>query len=137
MILFENSIIRLDYNPATDIIAAEYPDLHQYLLPEIKYTIDIMVDIIKSYDIKRLLLDSRRTLVDVTEEESREIATYLATGVMKTRIQKVARIQSPTDKVEKTAEANIKHLSEAHALPFMILNFTNKEDAIDWLRQAE
>ncbi|PVY43143.1 hypothetical protein [Pontibacter virosus] len=137
MILFENSIIKLDYNPATDIIAVEYPDLHQYLLPEIKHTIDIMVDIIKSYDIKKLLLDSRRTLIDVTEEESREIASYMAAGVMKTRIQKVARIQSPSEKIEKTSEANIKHISETHALPFQLLNFTNKEAAIEWLRQAE
>ncbi len=56
MILFVNSVIKLNYEPATDIAVVEYPDLHDYLLPEIKHSIDKMVDVIRNYDIKNLLL---------------------------------------------------------------------------------
>lgn len=135
MILFKNNIITLDYSPATDIVVVEYPDLHDYLLPEIKHSIDILVDTIKNYDIKRLLLDSTRTVIDVSEEESIEIAVYLAAGVMKTRVQKVARIQSPSAQVEKTAESNIDHIQATQPLPFELLNFTSKAEALQWLKQ--
>jgi hypothetical protein len=134
MILFENSIVKLDYDPATDIVDVAYPDLHGYLLPEIKHTITTMVDHIKNYDIKRLLLDSTKTLVSVSEEESREIATFLAAGIMRTRVEKVARVQSPSEDVEQRAQSNIRHLKQAQQLPFELRNFTSKAEAVAWLK---
>jgi len=133
MILFENSVVKLDYNPATDILDVAYPDLHDYLLPEIKHSINILVDTIKGYDVKKLLLDSTRTVIAVDEAESREIAVYLAGGIMQTRVQKVARVESPSKSVEATAEVNIRHIRETQQLPFQLHNFTSKHEAVDWL----
>lgn len=135
MVLFESSIVKLEYDPATDIIEVAYPDLHTYLLPEIKYTIDVMVDIIKSYDIKKLMLDSSRTAIAVSDEESREVATYLAKGIATTRVQKVARLQSPTQEVETVAQNNIKSLEQTQLLPFQLQNFSDRTDAITWLKE--
>lgn len=134
MILFENSIFRLDYDPATDILDIKYPDLHGFLLPEIKHSIDIMVDIIKNYDIKKVLLDSTRTAISVSSEESREITVYLAAGFMRTRAHKVARVQSSSQGVEDTAQANIQHLKDSRPLSFDLKNFSSKAEAIDWLK---
>ena len=134
MVLFQNSFIRLDYTPATDILVIEYPDLHGYLLPEIKNSINILVENVRNYDVKKLLLDSTRTISSVTEEESREVATYLAKGLMKTRVQKVARLQSASTTVEKLAQGNLKHIQESGALPFQLKNFTNKADALEWMQ---
>ncbi|MFD3003467.1 hypothetical protein ACFS7Z_24125 [Pontibacter toksunensis] len=103
MVLFDNSLIRLDYNPATDIMEVEYPNLHDYFLSDIKRSIDTLLDTVKIYDVKRLLLDSTRTIVSVGNVESREIATYLAAGLTKTRVQKLARVKSPSATVENTA----------------------------------
>jgi hypothetical protein len=133
MILFENSILKLDYNPATDILEIKYPDLHGYLLPEIKHSIDTLVDHIKNYDVKKILLDSTRTLISVSDEESREVAIYLASGLMRTRVQKVARLQSPSATVEKTAQGNIKHIKDSNQLPFEIQNFSSRFEALSWL----
>lgn len=133
MILFKNSVIKLDYSPATDILEVEYPDLHDYLLPEIKHTINIMVDTVKNYDVKRVLLDSTRTVISVSDEESREIATFLASGLMKTRVQKVARVQSTSATVETTAQGNIKHIKSGWSLPFQLQNFKSKAEAVEWL----
>jgi len=134
MILFENSVIKLDYDPVTDIAVVEYPDLHDYMLSEIKHSIDILVETIRNYDVKKLLLDSTRTVSSVKEEESRDIATYLAAGIMKTRVQKVARVQSPVSAVETRAQGNIKHIKESQALPFLLQNFTDGEEALAWLQ---
>ncbi|WP_147294299.1 hypothetical protein [Pontibacter diazotrophicus] len=133
MVLFDNSLIRLDYNPATDIMEVEYPDLHDYLLSEIKRSIDILLDTVNHYDVKRLLLDSTRTIISVGDKESREIATYLAAGLTKTRVQKVARVQSPSATVENTAQHNIRHISVSQKLPFELQNFSSKALALEWL----
>ena len=133
MILLHNSILKLDYNPATDILDIDYPDLHGFLVLEIKHNIDNMVEIIKNYDIKKVLLDSTKTVISVSAEESKQVSAYLATGFMKTRIQKVARLQSLSSHVESTAQNNIKHIHQVLTLPFNLQNFTNKPDAISWL----
>jgi len=137
MILFESSIIKLDYNPATDILDVSYPDLHAYFLSEIKNTIDIMIEMIKNYDVKKLILDSSKTVISVSEEESREMAAFLASGLMKTRIQKVARVQSTNVGVETTAQRNIRHIKESGALPFQVQNFNSKADAINWMKNSQ
>ncbi|RDV11498.1 hypothetical protein DXT99_24510 [Pontibacter diazotrophicus] len=123
----------MDYNPATDIMEVEYPDLHDYLLSEIKRSIDILLDTVNHYDVKRLLLDSTRTIISVGDKESREIATYLAAGLTKTRVQKVARVQSPSATVENTAQHNIRHISVSQKLPFELQNFSSKALALEWL----
>lgn len=134
MILFENSIIKLNYDPATDIVVIEYPDLHGYLLPEIKHSIDILADVVKSYDVKKVLLDSTRTAVSVTPEESREIAVYLASALAHTRVQKLARVQSLNPVVETRAKGNMQHVQQAMTLPYLLQNFTLKAEALAWLQ---
>lgn len=134
MILFDNGIIKLDYNPATDILEVAYPDLVGYLLPEIKNSIDKLVDTLISYDVKKMLLDSSRTAISVGPEESREIAVYLVTGLAKTRIQKLARLQSESQAVENTASSNVAHIRQQGLLAFPVENFTSKPDALAWLK---
>lgn len=134
MILFENSIMKLEYDPATDIMVVAYPELHGYLLPEIKHSVDILADVVKSYDVKKVLLDSTKTVVDVTPEESREIAVYMASSLAQTRVQKVARVQSLNLTVETRAERNLQHVQQALSLPYVLQNFTHKAEALAWLQ---
>jgi len=137
MILFENSILKLNYNPGTDILEIRYPDLQDFLLLEIKHSIDRAVEIIKNYDIKKVLLDSREMTSSVSEEAGRDIAIYLAGGLMKTRVTMVARIQSVDDTIEKRAKGNVSHLKANLSLPFKLETFTLKDDAIDWLKNEQ
>ncbi|MHC2992813.1 hypothetical protein OB13_14945 [Pontibacter sp. HJ8] len=134
MILFKNSIVKLDYDPATDIVVIEYTDLHGYLLPEIKHTIDILADRVRNYDVKKVLLDSTKTVVSVTPEESREISVYLASALAQTRVQKLARAQSLSPSVEVQAKGNIQHVQQALALPFLLRNFSGRAEALAWLQ---
>ena len=131
MLLFENSIIKIDYDPATDILTVKYPDLHGYLLPEIKHSIDILVENVRNYDVKYVLLDSTNTVVSVTPEESSEITSYMAAGLSNTRIQKVARLQASNTTVETRATENIQKV--AKSITFQLKNFNNKADATSWL----
>lgn len=133
MILFENGLIKLDYTPATDVLEVAYPDLHDFLLHEIKHCIDVLIENIINYDVKRVLLNSSLTVVAVSEQQSREITSYLIAGLMKTRLQKLARVQSASADVEALAQNNIKYVQETGMLPFELNNFLSKAEAISWL----
>jgi hypothetical protein len=135
MVLYENGLIRLDYDPATDVLNIRYPDLYDYLLPEIRNSIDILVDTIRNYDVKKVLLDSSKTHVGVDRERSREVTMYLVSGFLKTRLQKLARVQSLSEAVEQTAQANISHVHASLSLPFEFRNFTERQEALGWLAE--
>lgn len=135
MILYDNSLIKIEYNPASDILEVAYPDLHEYLLPEIRHSIDKLVENTISYDVKRLLLNSSQTVVAVEVEKSREITAYMLTCLSRTRIQKLARLQSFNPVVELIAEGNIRHVNQIMVLPFELRNFTSKETAKLWLTE--
>ena len=136
MILFENGIIKLEYFPATDILEVAYPDLYDFLLPDVLHSIDILVGNIVHFDVKRVLLDSSLTVVAVSEEKSRRITAHLVAGLMRTRLQKLARVQSANPVVEATAQSNIKHVRDTLPLPFELRNFTCKSAAVGWLREG-
>ena len=133
MILYKNSVIKLDYNPATDIVHVQYPDLYDYLLPEIIHSINILIDTVRNYDIKYLLLDGRQTVSATKTEEGREIALHLAASLAKTRLTKLARLQSYSPEVEDRAKANVKAIHSTMALPYELKDFTDEGEALAWL----
>jgi hypothetical protein len=135
MILIDNGVVKLDYDPATDILHVNYPDLHGYLVPEINYNIDLIVDQVRSYDIKYLLLDARQTVVSIDAEASRKVAVYLASSLTKTRLKKVARVASPNPALEKRSESTIQTITTTIELPYQLNSFTEVEEAINWLKQ--
>lgn len=136
MILHQNSLIKLEYNPATDVLQAEYPDLDRLHLSEIKHNFSMMVEIIRNYDVKRLLLDASQTDVSLSDEENRQVGMELAAELAKTRLQKLARIQPHDPGKEIKAQVNINLMKQAGLLPFELENFSNRAQALAWLQQS-
>lgn len=134
MILLQNSILKVDYNPATDIVEVNYPDLQGFLLPEIKNSINQMVEVIRNYDVKKILIDLSHTVIDVSDLESKEVSVQLAEELKNTRLQKMARVQPKDTEKELKAQENIRLLREQGLLPYQLKTFTNKSSALDWLK---
>lgn len=135
MILHHNSLIKLDYSPATDILQVNYPDLYSYHLAEVRHSLAIMVETIRNYDVKRLLLDASVTDINISDEENRELSLKLATDLAKTRLQKVARIQPKSPERETKAQANISNMQTIGLLPYQLRTFGNRADALAWLME--
>ncbi|NEM99683.1 hypothetical protein [Pontibacter burrus] len=133
MILLENSIMKLEYNPATDILDVKYPDLFGYLLPEIRHSIDTLLETVISYDVKKVLLDSRETIVSIKPEESTDVSVYMASGLANTRLQKLARLQSADTEVEGRAEENFHLIKKSLKLTYELKIFSDKDKAMAWL----
>ncbi|MFT2009294.1 hypothetical protein ACMA1I_11520 [Pontibacter sp. 13R65] len=135
MILYQNSLICLNYDPSSDIIVVEYKELHNVLIPEIKHSIHILIETVKNYDIKRILLDSSQTKKIVNEDNAFEITMFLAKEMLKTRIQKVARLQSPSSDVENSTQSNWALVKTLWPIPFDLQDFRNKQEALLWLKE--
>ncbi|WP_276499691.1 hypothetical protein [Pontibacter litorisediminis] len=133
MILHHNSLIKLEYSPATDILQVNYPDLYSYQLSEVRHSLAVMVEAIRNYDVKRLLLDASVTAISIGEAENRELSISLAASLAKTRLQKVARIHPLNPTRESIAQENISNILRAGPLPYQLRTFSNRTQALQWL----
>ena len=127
--IIPNKFIRLDYNPTTDVLLIDWPNMHDYSLPEVKYIIDEIVETVKHYDIKRILTDTRQSVITVDSAEYAGIINQLALDLANTRLQKFARITTPDPNRERIAR-------DAAALvvgAIQYKGFENSEEAIKWL----
>ncbi|GHA81448.1 hypothetical protein [Pontibacter akesuensis] len=132
MIIYHNSIITLDYNPATDILSVALPDMQAHSISEVEHCLDIIAEHIVSYDVKKLLLDSSKAVVEVGDEAYRSLILQFSRQLMKTRLQKVARIATPVASQEHRANLVAE---EVHQLNPAVAyeNFTGRAAALDWL----
>jgi len=131
--ILQNCDIKLDYNPATDILEIEYPDMHSYQLSEIEYSMSLMVESIKNYDVKRLLFDSSKTIIGVSDDEYAKVMAQLISLLTTTRLEKVARIALLDQVREKLEQAKINEQAQITVLPFELKTFSNRADAKAWL----
>ncbi|SIT77195.1 hypothetical protein [Pontibacter indicus] len=134
MILLQNSILRLEYDPATDILQVRYPDLQRYHMAEIRHSLQIMVQTIRNYDVRKLLLDARTTAVEIDEEENRQLTLDLTAMLSKTRLMKVARVQPFDPQSEARAQQNIEAARKAGVLTYDVATFTSPVAALNWLK---
>jgi hypothetical protein len=137
MILYKSSVIILDYHPALDILEVVYPDLESFMLPEIKKSLHQMVEAIRHYDVKKLLLDARETVINVSDEENRELTLQLAADLAKTRLVKVARVLRQNPAMEERSQQNIEKMKQAGLLTYRLRSFANKEEALNWLASSD
>lgn len=133
MILHHNSLIKLEYSPATDILQVNYPDLYSYQLAEVRHSLSIMVDTIRNYDVKRLLLDASVTSIHISDEENSELNINLAAELSKTRLQKVARIHPLSPTRETIAQNNIDMMLRSGLISYQLRTFSNRSQALIWL----
>ncbi|WP_089320749.1 hypothetical protein [Pontibacter ummariensis] len=129
MIIYENSFIKLDYNPATDVLLVDMPRIDTMIMPEVRSALAIIAEHVRNYDVKRLLVDARQTKVEVNEESYTALISEFSQSLMTTRLQKVARIVSASEVREKA----VKKVYERDGLPLQFKNFEEMAPAIEWL----
>ena len=133
MILYENGYIRLDYAPSTDILCIEYPDMQEFELLHIHKAINIILEAITNYDIKKCLLDTSNTEMEVGDDNHSVVMHHLASGFMNTRLQKVARVASGNAAREKRVDSFVREVQQEAKPVIAYQNFTDRAAAVDWL----
>lgn len=127
--IIPNKFLKLDYNPSTDVLFIEWPNMHDYTLPEVKYIINEVVEAVKSYDIKRILTDTRNSLVTMSMDAYGTVINELALELATTRLQKFAKLHSHNPEREAVSE-------NAAALVIGSIQysaFETVDEAMEWL----
>jgi hypothetical protein len=129
--LIPNKFLKLDYNPTQDILYLEWPNMHDYSLPEVQYIITEVVDAVRNYDIKRILTDTRQSSVTIPMAEYAKVVNQLAMELATTRLQKFARLQT-ADPDRNTVASNAAALVVG-AITYQ--SFDNVDEAVAWLTE--
>lgn len=127
--IIPNKFIKLDYNPATDVLIIEWPNIHDYTIPELKFILNEIVSTIRNYDIKKVLADSTKSVVTLPDTEYKSIIEQLTKDLMNTRLQKFARLTTGQGYREQAANT----AAEALKNYFAVRNFHNMDEALEWL----
>ncbi|WP_147294168.1 hypothetical protein [Pontibacter diazotrophicus] len=131
--LLYRGIITLDYNPATDVLTTSMPDLRNVALSEIGYCLSMIFESIKNYDIKHLLLDCRCSIVEIEDEHYKSIAFEFSKVLMKTRLNRIARVGTADAGREERAAKISEELDQELPLRVVYRSFSSRAEAMDWL----
>lgn len=127
--IIPNQLIKLDYAPARDVLSVVWPDFHYYSISEAAYTLDIIIETVRQYDVKCLLTDTRKSTIDIPEPKYKEIILKFAQDLTTTRLRKVARVVTEST----LREGPIHEVAHQAHLSIPIHNFYSMEDALGWL----
>ncbi|QCR22279.1 hypothetical protein [Pontibacter sp. SGAir0037] len=134
MIIFQNGLISLDYNPSTDILTVDLPNAITFGVPELNRSLELVAEHVRNYDIKKLLLDSSHVLVDQIEDDTyKRIVTRFVEDLTKSRLEKVARVNSSIHSAETRAVAVTSEASDRTNAAMQIRMFSGKYEALNWL----
>lgn len=130
MILFQSGLIKLDYDPATDILSVDMPSINYNLAAEFRRALDIIVENVRNYDVKKLLVDARKSVVEMETEDYAALVAGFTSDLKNTRLQKGARIVSDNRLRENIVQ---KVIEDAQPVS-LYQTFTAKADALAWLK---
>jgi hypothetical protein len=131
MILHEDGFLKLDYDANTDVLYVPCPDIQEFELLHIHKALSIVVDILTSYDIKRFLFDSSRSVININAAEYHQLLSQLTRGLVTSRLHKLARVVSADTDREQSIEKFL--VQSKDNLPYEIQNFSSKTIALHWL----
>lgn len=137
MLLHKDGLIELNYDVATDILTAKWPDMMNFTTAEIRFAFKKIVDTLKHYDIKKLLVDSRSNVVEITDEAYTVLALEFTRDLKTSRVKKVARLQTLDPAREKRAahvtqqvQAQLQSGEQRYG------SFPTVQSALEWLRES-
>jgi hypothetical protein len=136
MLLHRDGLIELNYDPASDVLTMEWPDITSISSPELEFSFSKLEDAINHYDIKKLLIDSRFNKVQVLENAYSELIRNIHSKLQHTRLEKVARLGSLDEAREPKAEQHARQLMKELNPRFAFKNFRDPNEALHWLREG-
>ena len=121
--------MQLDFDPANSLMLVNWPNFEPYTLADTQVALSRLVNTIKNYDVKKLLVDATTAKLGVGIETYEDIVRDFTKALLETKIEKIARVTTMDLERENTA----KKLSKE--LPSSIQNqhFSTIAEAKAWL----
>lgn len=133
MILHKDGLTEMEYDVTADLLKVRWLDSKRSTEPELNYTIGILLDKIRNYDIKKLLIDAREDVEGVTDEEYVEMNVNFAKLLANTRLVKVARLGTNNLNRENFIQELAEDILSLPDTKLQYHNFRDEQTAIQWL----
>lgn len=133
MILHKDGLSMMEYDVTADLLVVRWMDSKRSTEPELNYTIGILLEKIRSYDVKKLLIDAREEVEGITDEEYMQMNTNFAKLLAGTRLLKVARLGATNAIREKFVQALAEDLLALPDTKLQYHNFEDEQTAVQWL----
>lgn len=137
MLLHKDGLIELNYDVRSDILSVRWPDLNGITISELEFSITKLVDTLRHYDIKNLLIDSRSSkIADITREEHLKVLLEFVKLLMTTRLEKLARIETTDIGREGVVDIAAEEAINRLGIRFDFRNFSDEVSAREWLGES-
>jgi hypothetical protein len=133
MILYPDNLLALDYNIGTDTLTVKWPSLTTASVPELKVAIHKLIDAVNHYDVKRLLIDSSKSKVDIPEAVYKPIVFGLIQALAQTRLEKMARVLPEDEVREIRLRTYHEEMTSQKMYTFQTSEFISQKVAQQWL----
>ncbi|PSR54001.1 hypothetical protein AHMF7605_10955 [Adhaeribacter arboris] len=135
MILHQDLLLELIYDVKTDILSVQWPDIKDVSVSELEFSFQKLLDTVSHYDIKRLLIDSSKSVVTLDDKIYKPMLFRLVLAFNHTRLRKMARIISENELRENLLKSYAAEIKHKETLAFQTKEFNNQETALAWLCQ--
>ena len=132
MILHTDRYFEHIYDVKHDLLCVKWPTIENLYLPEILNSIKILVENVKNYNIRHLLIDGTETQAHSSNEDANKVVTVFINGLKNSRLEKLARVESPNQDRESVIKALIPELMTNAT--FEIKFFKDVTSALIWLQ---
>ena len=129
MILYRNSLMQLNFDPANSLMEVNWPNFESYSLDDTKLALSRLVSTVKTYEVKKLLVDATNAKLTVESETYEEIVKHFTHLLFETGLEMVARVMTTDPDRESMAKKMAKFLPASIRLQ----HFNTIAEAKDWL----
>ncbi|WP_222707172.1 hypothetical protein [Pontibacter qinzhouensis] len=133
MLLHINNVIQMRYSASADVLTVKWPDVRGVAVPELRYAFEMMGDVLRHYDIKKLLIDSSSNATEIVPTAYLQLMEELLGTFTATRLQKVARLSASNSAKEAILTFYTSLVAGKKLKGILFSNFYVKKEAITWL----
>ncbi len=134
MILHTDRYFEHIYEVKHDMVCIKWPTIETLYLPEILNSVNTLVQNIKHYNIRHLLVDGSETQPHSSREDADKVVGTFISGLQNTRLEKLARVESAVQARESILKEMLPSISSV--CPFEIRFFQDRPAALKWLENG-
>ena len=134
MILYQDSLLELDYDVSADVLYVKWPNLTDADINYLDIAINELLNAIKHYDIKKLLIDSRTSQIEISEEVYRPLVFSFIKRLKHTRLYRMARVIPENTFREARLQSYTRQMHFENMFSYETADFNSKDQALAWLK---
>ena len=133
MELYSDHIVKLEYEPEFSLLTASLQARRVYGAAEVKSAFATIASAVQEHRIRRLVLDFTRNTHDLPAQDYKKTVAQLTVGLLRTPLQRVARIQTQDPVREAKIAALWKEIQAAVSVSIDVRMFPAEAPARQWL----